>query len=176
MLPLPVIKRDALASLLRSTVPLNGASDLDQGSQFSKCKILYLSMILVSSYLLKALSRNSDTVFSSQAELPSICHASLHRLSALAHPDSLSHLKASITSLTNRKENLGRLAMQTTTSDSPRTYVKECQSAKHHRSIHCPEQRSSTSLQMLWLCNAQWCKRDSSQSLAIALMDFITAD
>jgi hypothetical protein len=154
MLLLSVTKRDALASLLRSTV-LNGVSDLAQGSQFNQCKTLYLSMILVSSYLLKVFSRDSDVVFSSQAEFPSICHASLHRLSASAHPDSLLHLRASIISLTNRKENPGRLAMQTTTSDSRRTYVKECQLAKHHRGIHSREQRSSTSLQMLWLCNAQ---------------------
>jgi hypothetical protein len=175
LLPL-VIKRDALASLLRSIVPLNGASDLDQGSQFNKCKILCPSMILVSSYVLQPFSRDFDIVFSSQAELPSICHVSPHWLSASAHPDSLSHLRASITSLTNRRQNPGRLAMQITTSDSRRTYVKECLSAKHHRGIQCPEQKSSTNLQMLWLCNAQWCRRDSSQSLVIALMDFITAD
>jgi len=176
MLLLPVIKRDALASLLRSIVPPNGASDLDQGSQFNKCKILYSSMILVSSYLLQPFSRYSDIMFSSQAELPLICHVSPHRLSASAHPDFLSHLKASITSLTDRRQNPGLLAMQTTTSDSRRTYANECQLAKHHRGIHCPEQKSSTSLQMLWLCNAQWCRRGSSQSLVIALMDFITAD
>jgi hypothetical protein len=73
MLLLPIIKMDALASLLENTIPLNGVLDLDQGSQFNKCKIPYHSMIVVNSYLPKAFSRYSDMVLLPQAELPSIC-------------------------------------------------------------------------------------------------------